>query len=285
MFLRFLIFITSFGAIVLLSLEAVPFFVSKYHRVQENKIARTARELEDMFILGFRKRWLFFVFTFSPLILGLLGYLIFKISLAAVLGAALGFVIPTLIVRHLERVRKRKFAHQLRDTILMLASSLKVGLSLLQAIEVVVEEMPPPTSQEFGLLLKENHMGVSLEDSFKSLIKRMSSEDLNLLAMAILVARETGGSLPDVLEKLASTIKEKRKIQDKLVTLTTQARWQGIIISILPLVFAVFEYQQDPRLLQIMLSSELGKAALIYAGISEIIGMLLIRRLSKMENV
>ena len=101
-----------------------------------------------------------------------------------------------------------------------------------------MEEMPPPLSQEFGL--EEARMGMDLEESLGRLNKEMDSEDLNLMATAILVARETGGNLLEVFSRLSESIRQKSRIFEQIKSLAAQARWQGVIMSALPVVFSVF---------------------------------------------
>jgi len=113
----------------------------------------------------------------------------------------------------------------------------------------------------------------------------MPVEDLNIMATAILVARETGGSLPDVLERLAFTMKEKKRVLDKLVTLTTQARWQAIVISLLPVFFAAFQYYQSPEFLKVMTTTHMGKMALATAVVFELLGIILITKTSKIGDI
>jgi tight adherence protein B len=182
-----------------------------------------------------------------------------------------------------DKARKAKFHSQLVDGLMVLSSSLKAGLSFLQALEVLVEEMPQPISEEFGLIIKENKMGIRLEESFEKLNKRMPSEDLNLITTAILIARDTGGNLTVIFENLANSIREKTKISDQVKTLTTQGKWQGVIMSFLPIGFAAFIFKTNPEYLQLMLSSQLGRFLLIYAVISELVGMFLIQKLTKVE--
>lgn len=219
----------------------------------------------------------------APLITGAAGFIIFQNTGGAFVGGFFGLFLPSLMANMKDKARKKKFHSQLVDALMVLSSSLKAGLSLLQALEILVEEMPAPMAEEFGLIVKENKMGIKIEDSFEKLNKRMPSDDLNLITTAILIARDTGGNLTVIFENLASTIREKNKISEQIKTLTTQGRWQGVIMSILPIAFAFFIFKANPDYLKIMLSSQLGRVLLIYSVISECIGMFIITKLTKVE--
>lgn len=280
--LKFLILIFTFSAIGLILSQILPQLLSRFEQAQKKEFDKTVEKLDKMFV-EIKREKLLSIFTLGSLILGLAGFILFRNLLAVLGGMVLGFALPSIIVKNLENKRKQKFRNQLPDALLLLSSSLKSGLSFLQAIEVVVEEMPAPISQEFSVFLNENKMGVSFEDALERLNKRMYSEELNLMVTSTLVGRETGGDLSRIFERLVETIRQKNKIARQVETLTLQARWQGMIMMVLPIVFAFGISRMNPRFFDIMLHSEIGRFLLIYALISQVVGMFLIRRLSKVE--
>jgi tight adherence protein B len=156
-------------------------------------------------------------------------------------------------------------------------------MSLNQSIEILVEEIPAPLAEEFSLVLRENHMGVPLEECFQHLRERVPLDDLALIVSAIGVARETGGDLTDIFSQLVYTIREKNKIERKVKTLTVQGRLQGIIMGLLPIAFAIFIKYVNPDSFDILLHNKTGQMLLCYAICSEIIGVVLIRKLSRVE--
>jgi tight adherence protein B len=166
---------------------------------------------------------------------------------------------------------------QLLDAINMLASCLKGGLSLLQGFEVLVEEMPVPINQELGLVVRENKMGISLEESLIRLNKRMNLEELGLVVNALLVARETGGELTKVFSRLSVTIRDNHKLKENIKTLTLQGRLQGYIMSFLPIVFVAWVLSVDKHHFDIMMKSDMGRLLLVIAVVMQICGMILIR--------
>ncbi|MFC1805259.1 type II secretion system F family protein [Candidatus Omnitrophota bacterium] len=222
-------------------------------------------------------------FALSPVILGMIFFFLFKNPALVFVGVAGGFILPMVVLKQLQKIRRKKFASQLVDALISLSQSLRAGLSLLQALEVVVEDLQPPISQELALVVKEHKMGVPLETSFENLNQKMASDDLNMMTTAIMVARETGGNLTDIFNHLSENIRIKKRINDQIKTLTTQARWQGMIMSGLPVVFAVFITNINPTFFETMLETDLGRGLLVWCVVSEVIGAVLLNRLSKIE--
>ncbi|MFH1622313.1 MAG: type II secretion system F family protein [Candidatus Omnitrophota bacterium] len=217
----------------------------------------------------------------SILIFALVGLKFGSVIVGGLIGLAIGFLIPSIVLKNMILGRKNKFNSQISDGLMILSSCLKGGLSLLQAIEAVSEELPPPINQEFGLILRENKMGMSLEESFAKLNKRLPSEELNLLTTAILVSRETGGDITQLFTTLINTIRAKLKLVDSVKTLSMQGKIQGIVMSILPIGFTIMVYSFNPHYFDIMLSNPVGRILLIYAVISEVVGIFLIKIFSR----
>lgn len=280
--LIFVIFILVLSSVTLLSLVSLPFFTKHYEDKTKRKAQIVSGALEQMFIwVGHNK--LVLILGLTPIILGIVAFILFGKSVMILAGFALGFVLPTLVIKQLEKRRKRKFQTQLLDALSNLSQSLKAGLSFIQALEVLVEETSPPISQEIALVLKENKMGVTLEDSFERLNKKMDLEELNLITTAILVARETGGNLTEVFSHLAESIRQRNRIIEQVKTLTTQARWQGMIMSALPIVFAIVVFNINPGFFDMMLNNDKGRLLLFWCVISELIGAFILRQLSRVE--
>ncbi|MFH0791217.1 MAG: type II secretion system F family protein [Candidatus Omnitrophota bacterium] len=281
----FLIFISVFALTLiffyLLCAHATPFVVNKYRRWQTKRAEGISDKLEDDFIFLEKKKKV--LLSFFPLIFAGLGFFILKNILGFAFGFILGLSIPTLLIKLAKKTRFNKFQSQIVDSLMILSSCLKGGLSLIQAIEVMTEEMPIPISQEFGLVLKENRLGIDLEISLRKLRKRMPLEEVNLLVSSILVARETGGELTKVFTRLTETIRNSLKLKEKIATLTLQGRMQGVIMAILPIVFTLFIYKQDPTHFNIMLETQMGKVLIGVAILLQIVGVYLIKRISTLK--
>lgn len=280
--LKALILILIFGSVSLTCYQLVPVVWDKFYTWRVRGVEIQRAKLKEMF-LDMDPQKLFVLNVVSPALLCVVGLMITRSLMGALIGLGLGFAIPAFIVKNLILSRKSKFSAQITDGLMILSSCLKGGLSLLQSIEALVEELPAPLSQEFGLILRENKMGIALEESFENLNKRMPSEELNLLTTAILVARETGGDITLLFDRLIGTIRAKIKINDSVKTLSMQGKIQGVVMSMLPIGFCILVVSFQPNYFDIMLSSPLGRALLVYAVISELIGMYMIKMFSKVN--
>ncbi|MDD5465680.1 MAG: type II secretion system F family protein [Candidatus Omnitrophica bacterium] len=280
--MRILIILLIFGSIAGLAYELIPLFLERYSQLQSKRMEKASKELHQMFIFTEKHR-LLPMFTITPLVLGTLGFIILRNPLGALIGAGLGLLLPRIWIKNMGRKRQNDFGRQLVDALMLLSSSLRAGMSLPQAFEVLTEEMPAPISDEFALVIKENKMGVTLEDCLAHLKQRIPLDDLELLTTAISISRETGGDLTEIFANLVHTIREKRKLDDRVRVLTVQGRLQGAIMGLLPIAFGVFIYFINPSNFDVMLNDRFGQMLLVWAVISEVIGVILIRKLSKVD--
>jgi len=276
------ILLLLFASVTILTYYVVPVAWERFYMWRLRGVEMQRTKLREMF-LDMDPQKLFILNVASPALLSVLGLIVTRSLMGFLIGLGVGFGIPALIVKNLVVMKKAKFNSQITDGLMILTSCLKGGLSLLQAIEALVEELPQPISQEFGLILRENKMGIPLEESFGSLNKRMPSEELNLLTTAILVARETGGDITQLFARLIGTIRAKVKLNDSVKTLSMQGKIQGIVMSFLPIGFAILVISFNPNYFEVMFSSPLGRGLMVYAFISEAVGMYLIRIFSRVN--
>ena len=277
-----LISIFIMASVILISWSVFPFFLKLIEGWRQKKEVKVAKQMDDMFY-DKSPKVIVRLYFILPIVFGAAGYFIFQSFIAGIVGAVLGLAIPNLMLKMRLARRKQKFNDQLLDAITMLSSCLKGGLSLLQGFEVLVEEMPAPMSQELGLLLKENKMGVPFEESLIRLNKRMDIEELGLVVNALLVARETGGELTKVFSRLTVTIRDNRKLKESIKTLTLQGRLQGAIMSCLPILFVIWVISVNKHHFDIMLTSDTGRMLLVLAAVLQVVGMFLIRKFSTIK--
>jgi len=148
-------------------------------------------------------------------LLGLVGGFIFSGGkpLFALLGGVAGGYGPYLYLRIKIQRRAKAFNDQLGDTLVLMANSLRTGYSFLQAVDMVSREMPPPISLEFGRTLQEMNFGVSTEDAMHNMAKRVDSDDLDLVITVVLIQRQVGGNLAEIMDNIAGTIRERVRIR------------------------------------------------------------------------
>ena len=265
----------------ILGYELLPLVLENMRKRHEAKLKKSSAELENMFIrVPMRK--LRIAFGISTLLFATLGFVLFKfIGLAA--GVALSFFIFPVMIRLKKQAWKAKFTHQLVDGVLLMNSCLKAGLSLIQAIEMLCDDMPAPISQEFSVVLGECKMGNSLDQALDNLNKRLDIEELKFITSAILVARETGGDLPSVLARLVDTLRDRARLKENIKTYTLQGRAQGMIMSIIPIFFVAIVLTQNRQHFDIMLSSDIGRVLLLAAGILQILAFISISMVCKIK--
>lgn len=202
----------------------------------------------------------------------------------AVAGAVLGIVLPKFYLSYKITQRKQKFNDQLVDALMIMSSSFRGGLSLIQAIEAVSDEMPDPLRQEFGIVLGENKMGVSLDESLNRLYKRMPSPGLQQMIVAILLARETGGNLALIFSRIINSIRERKKIEQSMNVLTIQGKIQAVVMSGLPLMFYFFISQTNPNFFDSLKNTPMGRSILILCVFLWIVGTAAIVKISQIKD-
>lgn len=278
----FLITMFIIAAMVSLLMAIIPAAEMAFFSWRLKKEKKVAAQFDELFY-DKSPRPTVQLYFILPLALGAAGFIFYRSLVVAVLAAVFGLFLPSLMLKIKYEQRRRKFDSQILNAIMILSSSLKGGLSLLQALEVVAEEMPVPMSQEVGLVVRENKMGVPLEDALKHLNNRMNLSELTLLINSILVAKGTGGDLTKVFSRLSTTIRDNRKLRDSIQTLTMQGRMQGMIMSALPFLFIWWVFTFNRNHFDIMLQSETGRILIFVAIFLQVAGMVLIRRFSSIR--
>lgn len=268
----YFLLIVSLG---ILGYYGVSFLIKKWGEAQQEKVEKTASQFEEMFIF-IRRKVLFRLYLVVPLLLIILAYYFSNKWWIALLAGLIGVFLPIWLVNLMDRRRRRKFVYQLVDSLMIMNSCLKGGLTLVQSFDVLAEEMTAPMSQEIALLNREVKVGVTLEEALNRLEKRMPSEEMTLVSSAIIVARETGGDLTKVFSRLIDTIRDRLKLKELVSTLTLQARLQAIIISLLGPVFFFIIRKIRPDHFDIMWQDEVGRIFLGVALVLQIVGFILI---------
>ncbi len=174
-----------------------------------------------------------------------IGYLVFfirglKNPVALLIGGfVVGLLAPGFAVRRAKGRRLRAFNDQLGDTITLLANSLRSGYSLLQSMELVARESPPPVSEEFRRVIQEVGLGFSTQEALANLLRRVPSDDLDLMITAINIQHEVGGNLAQILDTIGHTIRERIRIKGEIRVLVAQQRISGYVVAALPFALGV----------------------------------------------
>jgi len=167
--------------------------------------------------------------------------------LIGIAAAFIGFQIPAIYVSMTGKRRMKKFIDQLGDTITLMANSLRAGYSLLQTMELVSREAKDPIATEFRRVVREVGLGVSTEDAMQNMLRRVPSEDLDLLVTAINIQHEVGGNLAQILSTIGHTIRERVRIQGEVKVLTAQVQMSGYIITGMPIALGIIIFIMSPN--------------------------------------
>jgi tight adherence protein B len=183
-----------------------------------------------------------------PVFMFIFGYFLPALQnpIALLIGAVVGFFLPRFYVGRRQGGRLKSFNKQLPDTITLLANALRAGSSFLQAIELVVRESRPPISTEFQRVIREVNLGLPFEQALQNMVRRVKSDDLDLMATAISIQYQVGGNLAEILDSIAYTIRERVRIKGEIQTLTAQQRISGYVVAFLPIGLAGFLFLIAP---------------------------------------
>ncbi|MDD3885918.1 MAG: type II secretion system F family protein [Victivallaceae bacterium] len=205
------------------------------------------------------------------------------VALIALAVGGILFPVPRLVIRSMKRRRLQKFNIQLEDALGMMANALKAGFSINQALDEIAAQNIHPLAVEFRLLTQEVQLGVSLEQALDNMNRRLGSDDFELVATAILTARQTGGELTGTLERVAGLIRQRVRIAGKVHALTAMGRLQAIMIGGMPFLLLFGMSYVSPNMMGAFLHSAFGVISIIAVCILVTLGFIVIRKITTIE--
>jgi len=176
-----------------------------------------------------------FLIANSAIGMGIVGFILSRTIGFAILAGIFGIFIPSIYVGRAQKKRLTMFDSQLGDMLNLTVNGLRAGYSTMQAMEAVSRELPSPISDEFRRVVQEMQLGLTMEDALEHLLRRINSDDLDLVITAINVQREVGGNLAEILDVISFTIRERVRIKGEIASLTAQGRATAWVISALPI--------------------------------------------------
>ena len=212
----------------------------------------------------------------------LTGVFVYMITINRQLALAGIFITPTVIwLLILIRINKRRnaFTEQLSDCLTTVANALRAGYSFQQAMDIIAKEMEPPISEEFAHVTQDVSMGINLDDSLEQMARRVESSDFDLVVTAVLIQREIGGNLAQVLDQISDTINERIRMKREISALTAQGRLSAMVLLVLPFATGVAMYFLNHDNFMILFEDPMGKMAMVVAIIMEVIGIFVIKRI------
>jgi tight adherence protein B len=197
---------------------------------------------------------------------------------ALVVGGGLGYVLPAGVLRFLARRRCKKFEAQLPDVLMLVASSLSTGFSLLQALDAVAKDAAEPAAKEFGRALAETRIGADISDTLERMATRMDSTNMRWASMAIQIQRSVGGNLADTLKTTAKTLREREALHRHVKALSAEGKLSAYILIALPIGIFLFTMQTNREYIELLWTRPLGLALLGFGIVSLGIGVAWMRK-------
>jgi tight adherence protein B len=194
-----------------------------------------------------------------------------------------GLSFPLFYVKHLKKRRIRRFEEQFPEAIDLLGRSMRAGHAFPTGLKVVAEESPEPMSTEFRQIFEEQKFGLPLEDSLLGMADRVDLVDVRIFVTAILIQREVGGNLAEILDKIAYTIRERFMLQRQIRVYTAQGRLTGYILSAMPILLGLAIFALNPEYMAILFEEPTGKVLIAAAAVLQFLGFLTIRRIIDIE--
>ena len=208
---------------------------------------------------------------------------VFRDPLSGIVGFFVGYMLPRFWVGRRISGRLNAFNKQLPDTITLLSNSLRAGSSFLQSIELVSREGGPPMSEEMGRVVREVNLGLGMEEALHNLVRRIKSDDLDLMVTAIGIQQQVGGNLAEILDTIAFTIRERVRIKGDINTLTAQGRVSGYLVAFLPIGLGVALNAINPAFMAPLFTETIGRILIGVGAVMMTIGFLAIRKITDIK--
>ncbi|MDO9574648.1 MAG: type II secretion system F family protein [Candidatus Contubernalis sp.] len=249
---------------------------------RRSKMADLQNQLVQAHILMRAEEFIGLVFLFG---IGafILFYLFIGDLLMALIIGLLSLKLPGMFIHIKKDKRMLTLNLQLPEALNLISNGLRAGYSFTQAMAVVSREMQTPISYEFGRILKENALGKTMDDALLNFSARTDNEDIDLFVTALLIQRQVGGNLAEILDNIGHTIRERVRIQGEIKTLTAQGRMSAIIIVALPIGVAAFISVLNPEYMLPLIQEPLGRIMIAMAILSQFMGIVFIRKIINIE--
>ncbi len=200
--------------------------------------------------------------------------------IAALAGVVLGaFILPILYISRRRKKRLKRLMNQLPDVFELLSQALRAGNSLASAMQLLAKQMPDPAGTEFGRVFHEQNLGVKMEDALRNLAERIDILDVRFFVTAVLIQRQVGGDLAEVLDKIGFVIRERIQLFGTVQALTAEGRLSGSVLLALPVVVFIVLTYLNPGYIDLLLTDPLGKMMLTTAIVMMLMGWALIKKI------
>lgn len=213
----------------------------------------------------------------------LLIFLLMGNMLPALLLGIIAYMLPGFYVKTKKKKRSKNLNRQLPEALGIIANGLRAGYSFPQAMDVVSREMVPPISEEFGRIIRENRLGKPMEEVLREFSERADDEDIDIFITALIIQKQVGGNLAEVLNKIEHTIRERVRIKGEITTLTAQQKLSGVILVLLPIAVAFVIFLISPDYISLLFQELIGWILVGIAIVLMIIGIIIITKIVNIE--
>lgn len=273
--------------VVFLAVAAIGYLAARsstvfWGRYQEAFTEQARFNLADMFMF-MDERNLFRLNAVAMVLVPLLVWFLSGNPLLAIVTLVLILVLPKKVYRWLRQRRINQIQQQLPDGLMMVAGSMRAGLGFTPALESLARDVEPPLAQEFALLLREQRMGVKLEEALEHFNDRVPIQDVTLFVSAVGISREVGGNLAESMASLADTLRRRLIMEGKVNSLTAQGRLQGIVMAMMPVGLIGFLSFAYPDTMHEMYHSYVGWAVIGVAAVMEYLGYRMCRKITSID--
>lgn len=204
----------------------------------------------------------------------------FRIPMLASMGIGVGvFVLPLMYLYRRRKKRMKKLVNQLPDVFEMLSQALRAGHSLASGMQLISRELPDPAGTEFGRVFHEQNLGLKIEDALRNMADRIDILDVRFFVTAVLIQRQTGGDLAEVLDKIGKVIRSRLELFGKVQALTAEGRLSGYVLLALPIIVFMVMLQVNRNYAMMLFTTDMGRMMLTAAAVMQIMGWLMIKKI------
>lgn len=252
------------------------------HQIVNQATQKISNQLSHISIAGIIKKYISFYIIFSIFIA--ISLFIFSTNIIIIfLVISSLLILPFFVIKLIQKRRLALFEKQLPDAIDLMAGALKSGGSLTNALAMIAEEFPKPLSDEIGLIIREQKLGVNIDTSLQNFSQRMPYDSVILTVSAIRVSVQTGGELSDALKNIAITLRSIEQAEGKIKALTAQGKMQAWVVGLMPVLLIIALNKMEPAAMSQLWTTTVGYIALAVIVILEILGIIFIRKIVNID--
>ncbi|MDX1624442.1 MAG: type II secretion system F family protein [Gemmatimonadota bacterium] len=244
---------------------------------------RDLQILLDQAEVGWRSGTFLLVTVGAAVGFGLFAMVLFRIPIVGLGAASMGATLPYLWVKRRKKKRLERFEEHFPEAIDLLGRAIRAGHAFSTGLQMVSDESPEPIAGEFRRVFEEQKFGLPLEDSMLALADRIDLLDMRLFVTALLIQREVGGNLAEILDKISYTIRERFTIERQVRVYTAQGRFTGYLLAALPIAIGFLIYVLNPEYMSVLVTEPVGRLMIAVAAVLQVFGYLVIRRIIDVE--